>query len=85
MVTAKVLAVSNVADGQLVVVAELKEKVDRRVTAAHHRLLVPNHPVFTRRICRGGKETEGGGEVGLDRERNECDGGNMCQTGGGRV
>lgn len=51
VVAAEVLAVGDVADGQLVVVAELEEEVDGRVAAAHHRLLVPHHPVFTRRVC----------------------------------
>lgn len=50
VVAAQVLAVSGVADGQLVVVAELKEEVDGRVAAAHHRLLVAHHPVFACRI-----------------------------------
>lgn len=48
VVAAEVLAVRGVADGQLVVVAELEEEVDGRVAAAHHRLLVPDHPVFAR-------------------------------------
>lgn len=36
VVTAEVLAVSHVADGQLVVVAKLEEEVDGCVAAAHH-------------------------------------------------
>jgi len=54
VVAAQVLAVGGVADRQLVVVAELKQEVDGRVAAAHHRLLVTHHPVFTRGVCRGG-------------------------------
>lgn len=46
MVSAEVLAVGGVADGQLVVVAKLEEEVDRCVTATHHRLLITHHPVF---------------------------------------
>lgn len=46
MVSAEVLAVGGVADGQLVVVAKLKEEVDRCVTATNHRLLITHHPVF---------------------------------------
>lgn len=60
MVAAQVFPVSGVADGQLVVVAKLKEEVDGRVAAAHHRLLVPHHPVFTCRVCRkSGEEAQG--------------------------
>lgn len=59
VVAPEVLAVGGVADGQLVVVAELEEEVDGRVAAAHHRLLVSHHPVFTRRVC--GREGEDGG------------------------
>lgn len=67
VVTAEVLAIGGVADGQLVVVAELEEEVDGRVAAAHHRLLVTHHPVFACRVCgRGGGG--GGGEAGKEVE-----------------
>lgn len=60
VVAAQVFPVGGVADGQLVVVAELKEEVDGRVAAAHHRLLVPHHPVFTCGVCRkSGEEAQG--------------------------
>lgn len=73
VVAAEVLAVGDVADGQLVVVAKLKEEVDGRVAAAHHRLLIAHHPVFTRRVCRRrGGERE---EVGLrKREGGDSEG-----------
>lgn len=58
VVATKVLAVGSVADGQLVVVTELEEEVNRRVAAAHHRLLVPHHPVFAGGVWKTG----GGGE-----------------------
>lgn len=71
VVTAEVLAVGGVADGQLVVVAELEEEVDGRVAAAHHRLLVTHHPVFACRVC------------GVRRRGSE--GGGIGDGGGGRV
>lgn len=82
VVAAEVLAVGGVADGQLVVVAKLKEEVDGRVAAAHHRLLIAHHPVFARRVCRrrgdGGSrcevrvqmEVSCGREVGGGCEKN---------------
>lgn len=72
VVTTQVLPVSGVADSQLVVVAKLKEEVDGCVAAAHHRLLITHHPVFTRGVCR-----RRGDGVEL--------GGVMWQKGGGRV
>lgn len=56
VVAAQVLAVGGVAHGQLVVVAELEEEVDGRVAAAHHRLLVAHHPVFTCGVWRRGRK-----------------------------
>lgn len=50
VVSAQVLPVGGVADGQLVVVAELEEEVDGDVAAAHHRLLVTDRPVLPSRI-----------------------------------
>lgn len=69
VVAAEVLPVTGVADGQLVVVAELEQEVDGSVAAAHDRLLVPHHPVLSGGICR----TDDGEEAELKRATSRWD------------